>query len=624
MLKELEKKFGANAENGSIVVKPESIVDVCKHLYAKGYTRLTAVTGVDNADRSGNFEVVYHVYSYDKNEQLEIKARIPAAVKSAPAGKETPEINPDVAELSKECVGCNICTKQCPQGIDVKSVIFGLKTKKDIDVKPIGACAKCGVCHDKCPKKVRILEIFGLLVPPAKDKKNADAAADIGELEIDSVTSVYKAADWHERETYDMLGIKFKGHPNLRRLFNPSTFEGHPLRKGYPLDKEQDFDEDKEMALDKNALEPYELASGETLMHMNIGPQHPSMHGVLRVRILASEEIVHAAYPVLGYLHRGIEKIAENMSYTQFVPYVDRLDYVSAMMNEAGYIGAVEKLMGINAPERAQYLRVIAMELNRIASHQTWLTAFGFDIGAITPAFYGLRDREEIVRIFEDMCGARMMFNYFCVGRVTGDMDESLVAKTADLVEVLPERIDEYEELLTGNEILKARTQGVGVLKKKDAMELGATGPVIRGSGVEYDVRKNHPYSIYDKFKFEIPTRKEGDAYARYQVRMAEMRQSTKILRQALDGIPQGEISAKVPRMITPPPGSVYNSVETPRGELGFYVISDGMKNPYRIRIRSPTFSNISVIPHLAPGLKFQDFLITCGSLDTVMGEVDK
>jgi len=450
---------------------------------------------------------------------------------------------------------------------------------------------------------------------------------------VQSLTEIFNSADWHERETYDMFGIKFDGHKNLKRILLPAEFMGHPLCKSYPIDKEQkiSLESDFEASKDDVSVDSFiesEKKKGRVfeskIMHINMGPQHPSTHGVLRLRILVDGETIVKIYPVIGYLHRGIEKIAENLSYWQIVPYLDRLDYVAGMLNEFPFVLGVEKLAGIEVPERAQYLRVIVAELNRIASHLVWVATWPMDLGAITPFFYCFREREKILEIFEDLCRARMMFNYMRFGGVSSDINDEIRKKIYKFIDSFPENLKEYHNLLTGNEILIARSKGIGILKKEDAIGFGVTGPILRASGLEYDIRKAHSYSLYDKFKFRVPTYNEGDNYSRYLVRMEEMEESIKIVKQALDALPEGPVMAKVPRVVTPPTGSVYSKVEHAKGEMGVYIVSNGTIKPERIKIRSPSFSNLSILPYLAEGENIANVVAISGSLDPVMGCVDR
>ncbi len=357
---------------------------------------------------------------------------------------------------------------------------------------------------------------------------------------------------------------------------------------------------------------------------LNMGPQHPSTHGVLRVKLRLDGERIVDSECIIGYLHRGVEKIAEHRSYTQFAPYVDRMDYVAAVSNGLGYCEAVEKLLGAEAPMRAKVVRTILTELQRISSHLLWLGTHAIDIGALTPLFYCLREREEILKIFEKYCGARLTTHAFRIGGLQYDTYDGFEAETKRFCLDFVHRVDEYEQLLTENRIWIARTKGVGVLSAADAIDMGATGPVLRGSGVKWDIRKAMPYAAYDKYDFEIPIGKNGDTYDRYVVRMQEMRQSNRICLQAIEDIPAGPIMGKVGKVLKPPVGEVYHSIEAPKGELGYYIVSDGTTQPYRVRIRPPSFINLEALDKMIKGHLVADVVAIIGTLDIVLGEVDR
>jgi NADH-quinone oxidoreductase subunit D len=357
---------------------------------------------------------------------------------------------------------------------------------------------------------------------------------------------------------------------------------------------------------------------------LNMGPQHPSTHGVLRVILKLDGEKVLGTECVIGYLHRGVEKIAENRTYTMFNPYVDRMDYVAAVSNGLGYCEAVEKLLNLEAPPRARYVRTILTELNRMASHQLWLGTHALDIGAITPLFYTFRDREEILKIFEKYCGARLTTHAFRIGGLQYETYEGFEREVKKFVSFVTPKIDEYEELLTTNRIWLERTRGVGVISGPDCIDLGVTGPVLRASGVQWDLRKAQPYAAYSDFEFDIPTGQSGDTYDRYLVRVAEMRQSLRIISQAVEGIPEGPIIAKVPKVLKPPPGEIYHSIEAPKGELGYFIVSDGSTQPYRLRVRPPSFVNLQALDKMVQGQLVADVVAVIGTLDIVLGEVDR
>jgi NADH-quinone oxidoreductase subunit D len=361
-----------------------------------------------------------------------------------------------------------------------------------------------------------------------------------------------------------------------------------------------------------------------TELVLNMGPQHPSTHGVLRVILKLDGEKVLGTDCVIGYLHRGVEKIAENRTYAQFNPYVDRMDYVAAVSNGLGYCLAVEKLLNVEAPPRAQAIRVIITELNRIASHLVWLGTHALDIGAITPVFYCLREREEALKIIEKYCGARLTTHAFRIGGLQYETYDGFEKECEAFCNWFAPKVDEYEELLSNNRIWLGRMRGVGVLNADECKEYGVTGPVLRASGVKWDLRKAQPYSGYEKYDFEIPTRENGDTYDRYIVRMQEMRQSARIVRQAAASIPDGPIMAKVGKVIKPPVGEAYVSIEAAKGELGYYVVSDGSTQPYRVRVRPPSFVNLQALDRMVRGGLIADVVAIIGTLDIVLGEIDR
>lgn len=357
---------------------------------------------------------------------------------------------------------------------------------------------------------------------------------------------------------------------------------------------------------------------------INMGPQHPATHGVLRVKLKLDGERVLGTECVIGYLHRGVEKIAENRTYAQFTPYVDRMDYCAAVTNGMGYVEAVEKLLGVEIPPRAQYTRMILAELQRIASHLIWLGTHALDIGAMTPVFYTFREREEVLKIFEEYCGARLTTHAFRIGGLQYDLYDGFERDVVKFCDYFLPKIDEYEQLLTQNRIWIRRTRKIGVLSGEDAIALGVTGPVLRGSGVKWDIRKAQPYEAYDKVEFDIPVGEHGDTYNRYMVRMAEMRQSVRIIRQCVERLGSGPIFGKVGKVIKPPAGEVYHSIEAPKGELGYYVVSDGTVNPYRVRVRPPSLLNLQALDKMAKGHLIADVVAIIGTIDIVLGEVDR
>ncbi|MBZ5566022.1 MAG: NADH-quinone oxidoreductase subunit D [Acidobacteriia bacterium] len=357
---------------------------------------------------------------------------------------------------------------------------------------------------------------------------------------------------------------------------------------------------------------------------INMGPQHPATHGVLRVKLNLDGERVMGSECVIGYLHRGVEKIAENRTYAQFAPYTDRMDYVAAVTNGMGYVEAVEKLLGVEIPSRAQYTRMILAELQRIASHLLWLGTHALDLGAMTPVFYTFREREEILKILEKYCGARLTTHAFRIGGLQYDLYDGFEREVVAFCDYFMPKIDEYEQLLTTNRIWVNRTRKIGVLSGEDAIAMGVTGPVLRGSGVKWDIRKAQPYEAYDQVEFDIPIGEHGDTYDRYLVRVQEMRQAVRIIRQCVERLAPGPIFGKVGKVIKPPVGEVYHSIEAPKGELGYFVVSDGSTNPYRVRVRPPSLINLQAFDMMARGHLVADIVAIIGTLDIVLGEVDR
>jgi len=393
---------------------------------------------------------------------------------------------------------------------------------------------------------------------------------------------------------------------------------------------------DKEIELQDDLLLDEDILAGEgdiatDEMYINMGPQHPSTHGVLRVLLRTDGEIVTEAHPHIGYLHRCAEKIGECVDYVKFQPYTDRMDYLAAMNNNLGYSMAVEALAGLEVPERAQLLRIVIVELNRIASHLIAFGTYGLDTGAMTPFFHAWREREEILTLFEKICGARLTYNFVSIGGVVNDMPPGWEDKVLDFLDHFQKRWEEYNTLLTFNRIFIRRTADIGVITKQDCLDYALTGPMIRGSGIDWDLRRDRPYLLYDRFDFEVPLGNGemgtlGDCWDRYWVRMVEMRESCKIVRQALAMIKDaaGSHTAKVPKVFKPKAGEVYVGIENPRGELAFYIVSDGSKNAYRVRVRGPSFCNLSILEKLLPGAMIADAVAIIGSTDIVLGEVDR
>ncbi len=487
-------------------------------------------------------------------------------------------------------------------------------------------------------------------------------------VEVPSLTPIWPGAELQEREAWDLLGIKFSGHPDLRRILMWEGFEGHPLRKDW---QEPFYEEDNKpfksrwpdgqflTAEDKNpyndnlrypqkfdpekwvpeadaalygALAKYTEIDDESGLKtdrviVNLGPQHPSTHGVFRAVVVLDGETILSLKPVMGYLHRNHEKIGERNTFLQNMPYTDRLDYFCSMTNNFGYALAVEKLMGVEVAERAEYIRVIMSELTRIQNHLILIGMLLNDLGTyFTPALYAFEERELILDIFEEASGSRMMCNYYRFGGVVRDIPEETLQKIKGLVfDRLPRKIDEMDRFLSENEVLVSRLKDVGVLSAEDAIRYSMSGPSLRASGVPYDVRRADPYGIYDRFDFDVAVRYNGDTFDRYMIRIDEMRQSLRILEQAVKQIPGGPIMTGKPMyQVRVPAGEAFGRIEAPKGELGFYIVSTGKPNPWRYHVRAPSFINMTVLEKMCEGSKIADFVAIFGSIDVVLGEMDR
>jgi NADH-quinone oxidoreductase subunit C/D len=525
----------------------------------------------------------------------------------------------------------------------------------------------CAVDYPSDPERFEV--VYQLLSLPHRRRIRVKARVTEEAPEIASVTGIWKGAEFMEREVYDLMGITFVGHPDLRRILLPEDYEeGHPLRKDFPtegrgwrssfpfiprLDEPPEEQTDGEVPdKEKQAFLAVAPAGGtrrrEELL-LNMGPQHPSTHGVLRVVLELDGERIVKATPDLGYLHRGVEKLAEGLHYMQVIPHTDRLDYVCAMTNNYAYVRAVEKLLDITVPERAEYIRTIVAEMQRIVGHLFWLGTQALDIGAMTVFFWTFREREVLLDMFEKLCGARLTLNYYRIGGVDSDFTPDLVARLKVFLQTFPDRVNEYNQLLMSNRIWMGRTRNVAVISAEDAINFGLTGPTLRGSGIDYDVRKYEPYGAYNKVEWEVPVGKQGDTYDRYWVRMEEMRQSARIIAQCLDQLPEGPIMADIPQVVPPPKakvmrdmeslihhfiiftqgfrppkGETYCGTEVPKGELGFFIVSDGSPRPYRLKIRAPSFIHMGAFDHMARGYLISDIITIFGTYDIVMGECDR
>jgi NADH-quinone oxidoreductase subunit C/D len=493
--------------------------------------------------------------------------------------------------------------------------------------------------------------------------RNADLRIKVGLTDanrrIPSVTDIWPSANWYEREVWDMFGIGFDGHPNLRRILMPPTWEGHPLRKEHPARATEmepfQLSEEKAAALDEALQfrpEDWGMSrSGKNtdFMFLNFGPHHPGTHGVFRIILeLDGEEIVNAV-PEIGFHHRGAEKMGERQSWHSFIPYTDRIDYLGGVMNNFPYVLAVEKLAGITVPGKAQMIRIMMAEFFRIASHLVWYGTFAQDVGAMSPVFYMFSDRERVFDIVAAIMGGRMHPSWFRIGGVAQDLPKGWNKLVSDFLDYLPARMRDYDKLVMENPIFKARTQGVGRYSLDEAIEWGVTGAGLRACGFEWDFRKKRPYSGYDQLEFDIPTGKNGDCYDRGVVRVEEIRQSLRIIDQCLKNMPEGPYKSDHPLAAPPikehtmhdietliahflsvswgpviPPGEAFCGIEATKGNNGYYLVSDGNTMAYRVRIRTPSFAHLQMIPLISRGLTVSDLIAILGSIDYVMADVDR
>jgi NADH-quinone oxidoreductase subunit C/D len=476
---------------------------------------------------------------------------------------------------------------------------------------------------------------------------------------VPSITSLWMNASWYEREVYDMFGIRFEGHPNLRRILMPLSWEGHPLRKEHPARATEmgpfrmfDEKEDREQANLQFKPEEWGMqvqSEDADFMFLNIGPQHPGTHGVLRIVLQLDGEDIVDAVPEIGFHHRGAEKMAERQSWHTYIPYTDRVDYLGGVNNNLAYLLAVEKLAGIEVPERAKVIRVMMCEFFRIASHLVWYGTFAQDVGQLSPVFYMFSDREKIFDVVEAVCGGRMHPNWFRIGGVAQDLPNGWQTLVKNFIDYFPKRLREYDRMVLTNSLFKARTVGIGIFTKKEAIEWGATGAQLRACGFEWDFRKKQPYSGYDQFEFDIPTGTNGDCYDRAVVRVEEMRQSLRIIEQCLKNMPEGPYKSDHPLTTPPvkkhtmkdietlithflnvswgpviPPGEAMSCIEATKGANSYYAISDGNTSPYRVRVRTPSFAHMQMISYISKGYTVADLLSILGAMDYVLADIDR
>jgi NADH-quinone oxidoreductase subunit C/D len=478
-------------------------------------------------------------------------------------------------------------------------------------------------------------------------------------LSLETITDLWPAANWYEREVWDMFGITFKGHPHLRRILMPHTWVGHPLRKDHParatemgrfhLTEEKQAAEEEALTFRPEDWGMARSRGSSDFMFLNLGPAHTGTHGILRLVLqLDGEEIVDVV-PDIGFHHRGAEKMGERQTWHTYIPYTDRVDYLGGVMNELPYVLAVEKLAGIEVPDRAKVIRVMMAEFFRLASHLVWYGTFAQDVGQLSPVFYMFTDRERIFDIVEAVCGGRMHPEWFRIGGVAQDLPEGWDKLVRQFLDYLPPRLAEYDAMVMQNPIFKARTQGIGRYSKEEAIEWGMTGPGLRATGIDWDFRKKRPYSGYDQFEFDIPVAQQGDCYDRSVVRVEEMRQSLRIIEQCLKNMPAGPYKAHHPLATPPlkertmhdietlithflavswgpviPPGEAFVGIEATKGNNGYYLISDGNTSPYRVRIRTPSFPHMQMVPLISKGLLLSDLLAILGSVDFVLSDVDR
>jgi NADH-quinone oxidoreductase subunit C/D len=493
--------------------------------------------------------------------------------------------------------------------------------------------------------------------------RNADVRLKVALSEarphVPTISDVWEMANWYEREAWDMFGVQFDGHPNLSRILMPRYWVGHPLRKDHParatemepfrLDDARQADLQESLRFRPEEWGLRTTREDHELLFLNVGPHHPGTHGVLRIVVALDGEVIVDAVPEIGFHHRAAEKMGERQTWHTYIPYTDRVDYLAGVNNNLPYVMAVERLAGIQVPERAQVIRVMMCELFRIASHLVWYGTFAQDLGALSPVFYMFTDREHIMEMVEAFCGGRLHPSWFRVGGTAQDLPVGWEKMVADFLDYMPARLRDYDKMVMGNRIFKLRSRNIGKYTLEDAIEWGVTGPNLRCCGLAWDFRKARPYSGYEQFEFDIPTAEGGDCYARAEVRVEEIRQSLRIIRQCLENMPEGDHKADHPVATPPrkertmhdietlihhflnvswgpvvPAGEAMGLHEAPKGANGYHLISDGSTHPYRLRIRAPSFAHMQMLPKIARGLMIPDLLAILGAMDFVLADVDR
>ncbi len=590
-----------------------------------------------------------------------------SAVKSYPVSAAPPEI---IERIRREAGIERIIHQPTQDGIptawvaadDLHSVLLYLKTGVDrpyrtlFDLTAIDERVRS---HREGQPDSGFTVVYHLLSYERNEDIRLKVALPEKNPSIRTITDLWPAADWYEREVWDMFGIDVAGHPNLRRILMPPGWKGHPLRKDHPA-RATDMEpyhldlarakEEQELLRFRPAVwgQPSRARRGDVVF-LNLGPQHPGTHGILRMVLELDEEVIVEAIPDIGFHHRGAEKMGERQSWHTYIPYTDRIDYLSGVLNNLAYLISLEEMAGIEVPERAQVIRVMMCELFRISSHLVWYGTFAQDLGQLSPVLYMFTDREKIMDIVEAVTGGRLHPSWFRIGGVAQDLPEGWESLVGDFLRFMPGRMAEYDRMVMQNRIFKARTQGVGAMKLDRAIEWGVTGPNLRACGLEWDFRKRRPYSGYDRFEFDIPTADGGDCYSRAVVHVEEIRQSLRIIEQCLKNMPPGPYKAKHPLATPPlkegtmydietlighflgvswgpvvPPGEGMHITENAKGATGYYLISDGNTISYRTRIRTPSFAHLQTVPDLCRGLEVPDLIAILGSLDYVLGDVDR